>query len=242
MNLKELIRRTLMALHIDASQNLKYDRLTDKIITGHLKPASNCVDVGCHKGEILERMLHCSPKGRHFAFEPLPDMYASLQSRFGAKASVYPYALSNTSGDKMTFNRVKNAPAYSGLRRRNYDDLEYAEVEQIEVDVRRLDEVIPEDVPIDLIKIDVEGGDYNVLQGAERIVMRDHPLVIFEFGLGGADHYGVTPADVYNLMAERYGYRLFTLEGYIKRQSHLSEAALDLLYTEGKEYYFVADL
>lgn len=238
--MKEQIRKLLIALHIDATQNLKYDRLTDKIIVGHLKPASNCIDVGCHKGEILERMLHCSPQGHHYAFEPLPDMYQSLQQRFGTKATIYPYALSNVSGDKLTFNCVRNAPAYSGLKQRSYDDLKFADVEQIAVDVRRLDDVIPDDVSIDLIKIDVEGGDYNVLQGAERIVRQYHPLVIFEFGLGGADHYGVKPEDVYHLMVDSYGYRLFTLEGFIKKQPPLTLAALQALYTAGKEYYFVA--
>lgn len=238
--IKDLIRKTLITLHLDLTQNLRYDRLTDKIMVSHLRPQSNCVDVGCHKGEILERMLHCSPQGHHYAFEPLPDMYRSLQERFGDKASIFPYALADTSGDKITFNLVANAPAYSGLRQRSYDDLPEARVEQIEVDVRRLDDVVPEGTQIDFIKIDVEGGDYNVLRGASRIIGESKPLIIFEFGLGGADHYGVTPADLFALMAGQYGYNLYTLDSYLKRRPPLTEETLTHLYTTAKEYYFVA--
>jgi FkbM family methyltransferase len=240
MHLKEILRKILIALHIDATQNLRYDRLTDKIIVNHLQADSNCVDVGCHKGEILERMLQCSPSGHHFAFEPLPDLYASLQSRFGSKAEIFPYALSDMSGDKITFNRVKNAPAYSGLRQRAYDDLPHAEVECIEVDVRRMDDVIPANMPIDFIKIDVEGGDYHVLKGAERIIKENHPLVIFEFGIGGADHYGITPTAMYQLMVGQYNYHIYTLDNYVKGRKALSESEFQTLYNDASEYYFIA--
>ena len=240
MTIKDFSRRILVALHLDLTKNLHYDRLTERIMALHLRRDSNCVDVGCHKGEILERMLHYSPEGRHYAFEPLPGMYRSLQERYGTRACIFPYALAEVSGSRVTFNVVANAPAYSGLRQRAYDDLPEAKVEQIEVEVRRLDEVVPEGVRVDFIKIDVEGGDYNVLKGASRIILECRPLVVFEFGLGGADRYGVSPHDLYDLVAGRYGYGLYTLDDYVRRRPPLTEERLTRLYGEGREYYFVA--
>lgn len=37
---------------------------------------------------------------------------------------------------------------------------------------------------VHLVKIDVEGAEYNALLGAERLIRRDHPLIVFEFGPG----------------------------------------------------------
>ena len=239
-NIKTILRKVLIWLHIDLTQNLRYDRLTDKIMAAYLQSDSNCVDIGCHKGEILEKMIELSPNGSHFAFEPIPDMYQSLQSRFSGKAKIFPYAIGETSGDKVTFNIVTNAPAYSGLRQRSYDDLKEAQIKQIEVDERRLDDVLPQDVKIDFIKIDVEGGDYNVLKGAKRVIEENKPLLIFEFGLGGADRYGVTPAELYNLVCGEYGYAIYTLDGYTKSLSPLSEADLTKFFYDAIEYYFVA--
>lgn len=239
MKIKNIVRNLLINLHLDVSQNIKYDRLTKEIMKRELRKGSNCIDVGCHKGEILQQILHYSPDGQHFAFEPLPDLYATLETEFKGRAHVFPYALSETDNIQTTFTRVVNAPAYSGLRRRNYDDIRDVQTEEIQVPVRRLDHVVT-DIPIHFIKIDVEGGDYNVLQGAEQILEQYHPLLLFEFGKGGADYYGVTPADMYHLLVNQHGYNIFTLQDFTKQRSALTLLQLDDLFTTGKEYYFVA--
>src|SRR5690606_32774538 len=107
---------------------------------------SNCIDVGCHKGEILHFILKYAPQGRHFAFEPIPTFYNRLQTKFGSKAHIYPFALSDSNG-QTTFNWVKNAPAFSGLKQRTYL-VKNPDIEVIPVKIRMLDELIPQDVQI----------------------------------------------------------------------------------------------
>jgi len=51
--IKELIRKILIGLRIDLTKNIYYDRLTLKILDKVVKPNSNCIDIGCHKGEIM---------------------------------------------------------------------------------------------------------------------------------------------------------------------------------------------
>ena len=210
-NLKNILRKILMILHIDLTQNLRYDRLTDTIMKKFLRPNSNCIDIGCHKGEILEKILYHSPKGCHFAFEPIPDMYQSLQSRFGNTAKIFPYALGDTSDNKVTFNIVTNAPAYSGLRQRSYDDLPEAQIKQIEVDERRLDDVLPEGVHIDFIKIDVEGNEKFVLQGAKETLTKYKPLVYCELLRIHSARFGYHPNEVIDYMAE-LGYKCYVMK------------------------------
>ena len=76
---KQYIKALLIFLNLPLTKNLRYDIYTLKILGKILKPASNCVDIGCHKGEILESMLKFSPEGRHYAFEPIPYLFAYLQ-------------------------------------------------------------------------------------------------------------------------------------------------------------------
>ena len=83
MEIKNLIRTSMNFIHLDLTKNLEYDRLTKKILKEHLQKDSNCIDIGCHKGEILEMMLKYSPDGTHYAFEPIPDLYEELLTNYG---------------------------------------------------------------------------------------------------------------------------------------------------------------
>ena len=63
MKFKDFLRETLITLKIDLTKNLEYDRLTKDIIKNYVKENHNCIDIGCHKGEILDLMLKYSPNG-----------------------------------------------------------------------------------------------------------------------------------------------------------------------------------
>jgi len=54
------------------------DQQTLALMNGVLSVDSNCVDVGCHKGFFLRYMLDAAPRGRHFAFEPIPVLFQKL--------------------------------------------------------------------------------------------------------------------------------------------------------------------
>jgi len=81
----------------EEDKNRQYDIQTLEVMKRILHIDSNCVDVGCHQGSILREMLHFAPKGTHFAFEPLPEMYQGLLESFGNLANIhlYDYALSD---------------------------------------------------------------------------------------------------------------------------------------------------
>ena len=69
--MKELIKKALKSLPFDFTLNQRYDRLTRKVIRKVCRPDSHCVDVGCHKGEILDLLLAAAPLGVHYGFEGL---------------------------------------------------------------------------------------------------------------------------------------------------------------------------
>lgn len=237
--IKKLARKILIGLRIPATKNIEYDIYTGKILKTILQPYSNCVDVGAHKGEILDLFLQLAPKGRHVAFEPIPDLYTDLLKKYGSTVEVYPYALSNKTGST-SFNLVIDDPAYSGLQKRKYKK-ENAMIEQIVVEVRTLDDVLANrNAKIDLIKIDVEGGEFDVLKGAEKILSEEKPDIIFECGKGASEFYGTKPQEIFQYL-NALGYSVFTLHNFL----HPKNGALNLVdfclaFNTGKEYYFIA--
>jgi FkbM family methyltransferase len=237
MSVKEKVRYLLNVLHLDITQNLKYDRLTKKIIKEQVLSGSNCIDIGCHKGEILEILLSQAPKGIHFAFEPLPSFYDELIKKFKKKAIIFPYALADKSGETV-FHFVKNAPAYSGIQKRKYA-IQEPDIEKIHVKVKQLDEIIPENVKIDFIKIDVEGGEFDVLKGGTNLLKKYKPLLIFEFGKGASDFYNVKPNELFKFLTD-LNYSIYTLNNFANQHAPFNIDSFEKVYEKNKEYYFVA--
>ena len=234
--LKDWARKILWTLHLDVTRNLRYDRLTWKVMQSHLHPDSNAIDVGCHKGEVLDWILAFAPHGRHWAFEPLPHLSAALRKKFGDRVQVVEAALSDQVG-KTKFQFVKDSPAYSGILRREYTT-DTPNIEELEVAMSTLDEQVGA-AKIDLIKVDVEGGEWAVLAGGSSVIQRDRPLIIFEFGKGASEYYGTTPEKMWALLTG-WGYSLYDLKSYVKKDVPLTEATLALAFSTGSEYYFVA--
>jgi FkbM family methyltransferase len=239
MIFKQLIKDLLVLLNLPVTKNLRYDSYTLKILGKILKPGSNCVDIGCHKGEILDTILKFSPYGRHYAFEPIPYLFDYLKEKFKTKnISLYSVALFDSKG-KTSFQHVINDPAYSGIRRRKYTTKD-VEIDEMTVETDLLDNIIPENEPIDFIKIDVEGAEYGVLRGSLKTVKRCKPTIIFEFGLGAADYYETKPEALFSLITEECEMQISTLHSFLKGLQSLKMNQFCELYHTGKEYYFVA--
>ncbi len=203
-----------------------------------LKQDSNTVDIGCHKGEILQILIDLSPSGKHVAFEPLPDFFNFLKNKFGKVAKIYPYALSDQNG-VTTFQHVRNAPAFSGIKKRQYL-VDNPEIEELEVQMKTLDDVLDPDVKIDFVKIDVEGGELAVLKGGKQILSKYQPYIVFECGLGASDYYGTSGKEIYNFLSNEVGLNLSTLRGFIKKGKPLSEMEFEACFNSNSDYYFVA--
>lgn len=236
--MKEIIKKIIKSLPVAFTRNQRYDQLTKKIIKSVCKPESNCVDVGCHKGEMTDLMKKFAPNGKHFGFEPIPELYAFLVEKYkDTNVKIYDFALSNTYGTA-TFNYVVSNPSYSGLIKRKYDK-PHEEDTSIVVKTEKLDTVIPLNTKIDLIKIDVEGGELLVLEGATELLKRDKPVVIFEHGIGASDYYGSSPDKIHHLFSS-CKMKIFTLENFLNKGKHLNLAEFEKQYYNQINYYFVA--
>jgi FkbM family methyltransferase len=172
---------------------------------------ANAIDVGAHGGDVLADIVRIAPHGQHIGFEPLPHLAAQLQRRH-PNVSVRSVALSDTTGTA-TFTHVLDRPGWSGLRPRPTPDGDGARTATITVATQRLDDALPPGYVPALIKVDVEGAELQVLEGAQSTLANHHPILVFEHGLGSADHYGTRPEQVHDLLTD-HGYRVFDLQGH----------------------------
>jgi len=235
--MKQTIKNIVKKIPIDFTKNQKYDTLTIKIMKIVLEKNSTFVDVGCHKGEVLTKAVNIAPNGLHYGFEPIPDLAQNLAKNFNF-CEIRNIGLSTERGTSK-FNYVKTNPAYSGIKQRSYPGEE--EIEEIEIEIDSLDNQLYDASRVDMIKIDVEGGELNVLRGAVKTISKFTPVVIFEFGLGAAEFYGTEPEDIWNFFQEN-NYSLFTLKNFVARTEALDETTFAQIYKKNEEYYFAAKI
>lgn len=236
--IKDFIKKLINLSPIPLTKNHKYDILTKRIIN-RLPQSSNCIDVGCFKGEILDLMKNAAPKGQHFGIEPIPSQFDYLSQKYmnTKNCKVFNIAASNATGVS-EFNFVQSNPSYSGLRKRDYDKPNEIDT-TIKVKTDLLDNVIPSDVSIALIKIDVEGAELLVLEGASKIIEKYKPIVVFEHGMGASNHYGTSPAMIFDYFHNK-SMRLSTLDNYLSKKNTLTKVEFEKQYYDKVNYYFIA--
>jgi len=239
--LKRLIKKAAYRLY-DFTDSVfkgsidKYDPQTLRVIRQYLRPDSNTIDVGAHLGHILREIIKTAPQGKHYAIEPIPHLFQGLKKNFGKKVTVLDYALSDKPGTA-EFNLFVDKPALSGFKKRT--DFGEQKVTRFTVNTERLDNLIPPETRIDLIKIDVEGAEMIVLEGARGLLKRDRPIVLFEFGSFSGGMYDTDPGRVYDIFSES-GIQVSVIEYFLKKMKGFSREELIGQYQKGYNYFFIA--
>lgn len=229
-----LIKRSRgIRIPFDLVKNEIYDRQATEVMSRVLSVDSNCIDIGCHKGDFLRTFLKYAPQGRHFAFEPIPKLADRLRVEFPS-VQVFDLALSDASG-KAAFYVVPAAPALSGLHSRDF--IRRTELRQkIRVKTERLDAVIPTGTKVAFIKMDVEGAEGLVIAGALDTIVKNRPFIIFEHGMQSSAVFGTTSEDIYDLLVGRCGLRISLLRSWLFRMPPLSKRE----FAAQSEWYFLA--
>jgi FkbM family methyltransferase len=192
----------------DAHDNLNMRRL----IAFVLHEDDSCIDVGANMGGLLAEICRAAPRGRHVAFEPIPHLGEELAARF-PDVEVRCAAASNRFGTA-TFAHVRGAAeGWSGLKFRPNPAIDVRDVEEITVQLEPIDEVIDRALAPRLLKIDVEGAEQQVIEGAMRTIAAHRPVIVFEHGAGSANVFDTGPDDIWRLLVEQAGLRIFDLDG-----------------------------
>lgn len=164
--------------------------VTDSVVLGirqYLAEDFVCVDVGASIGLFSLALSLLVPGGKVYALEPSPSSYASLSANLAVNGvenvEAFQLAATNISGT-LSFNDIPQFSAGSFPVTPEFRAMAEAMSSRVmEVSAVSLDDFVSEHQVerLDLIKIDVEGGELAVLEGARDTLARDRPLVVMEF-------------------------------------------------------------
>ncbi len=146
-----------------------------KLLPHLLDRNKNSVDVGANKGVYTYWMQRYS---RHvYAYEPNPKIFKILRAGARGNVTASPIALSNTAG-RSVLRVPRTAKGYSNQGASLNHEKVGPSFGEVTVETRRLDDENLENVGF--IKIDVEGHEFAVLEGARATIGRDRPTLLME--------------------------------------------------------------
>lgn len=149
-------------------------------IRQHLRPGDIACDVGANKGSFIYWLSCWCRDGRVVAFEPQPELARALVNVCRAiqlsNVNVEAKAVYSHSGDQDLFVPEGHQPGASLTQLAK----EAESFTTLSVPVVTLDEYFDASDRVTLLKIDVEGAEFGVLKGAERILRQHAPLLVFE--------------------------------------------------------------
>ncbi len=148
-----------------------------------LRPGDTFLDVGAFHGVYsVVAGKRVTSRGRVIAFEPSPRDRRRLQLHLRwngiRSARVEPFAVSSTASETSFFQVVSGDPTRNGLKPPASED----SVARITVQAISLDQYVAEAglQRVDVMKLDVEGGELEVLRGAAAMFEKFRPILICE--------------------------------------------------------------
>ena len=198
-------------------------------------------DIGAEDGQSCERYSKLFTKPILHAFEPRPDQFGIMKSKFNDKKNIY---LNNVAVGSKTeikkFNQIKGGGRSSFLKS-TVDNL--SNQTQIDVQVITIDEYVNKNniKRINLLKIDTQGYEDEVLKGAqETLKLNKIDIIEIELILGNMYEKTLSFNEIENLIYP-YGYKFFALtctntETYSLNLWKLPELQFDVIYTSNVIY------
>lgn len=133
----------------------------------------DCVlDVGANRGQFARELRGIGFAGNIISFEPLPDVFDMLQAEFEGDAKWRGYNFALGGDHEFTFINVHETSLMSSLLETVGDT---KGVRKQEIEVRRLDSILPElvsrlGVSGVFLKMDTQGYDLEVFKGASQCI------------------------------------------------------------------------
>jgi FkbM family methyltransferase len=154
-------------------------------LANKIRPGDAAVDVGAHKGGFLYWLRHhVGPTGQVYGFEPQPVLARYLEEIVAMQGwdnvTIEPAGLSSRSGKMDLFVPATGGQPSPGASLSPADPA--APHYSVQVPVVTLDDYFRgRTAPrVTFIKCDCEGHELEVFRGAESLLRRDHPVLLFE--------------------------------------------------------------
>ncbi|MES2877237.1 MAG: FkbM family methyltransferase [Pseudomonadota bacterium] len=184
------------------------EAMEKEIIMKLISHCKNVVDVGANIGWYTLNFGKLENIEKIYSFEPIPYTFAYLKKHVEfnkiSKAEIFNIGLSNEIGQKNFFwtTEETGSSSMANIRERN-------NIEIVKCEINTLDNFLSDkNIVIDFLKIDVEGAELFVLEGAATCIEEHKPIIFSELLRKWSAKFNYHPNDVINLL-KKAGYSVY---------------------------------
>jgi len=191
-----------------------YETATIELIRRVLRRDDVVFDVGANIGWYTVNMASAVPHGTCHAFEPMPPTMERLRANcelngIGANVRFNQVALGYEQGEVTLHSFDSLGHGHNSLSTRGRTDFTSWAVPMTTLDCYITESGIDR---VDLVKMDVEGAEMGVMQGASQLFALDLPPAwIIELNDETSREFGYTPPDILEFVASRGEYSFFRI-------------------------------
>lgn len=209
--------------------DIKSEAVVQQMLNKYLCQGDTFIDIGANFGlHTLYAAKLVGIKGNVFAFEPVASNLNLLQRHIALNAvehqvKVVPKAVSNSSEPFLNFYLPTDEVAVTASLSPAVNNGKNVQVANV-----RLDDFWQNiDLPIQLIKIDVEGAELEVLRGAENLLKKWKPNLLIEVHGFALPNFGTNLAEFREFLAS-FGYTEYCLS----EESFVNEEYFQAIYLQ----------
>jgi FkbM family methyltransferase len=188
-----------------------------------VKQGDSVLDLGANFGQYAFYLSKAvGETGRVYSFEPIPYTFQTcclVLEKLGIKNAEIINKGCGNENNKITFSiplqesgAFAAGQSYIGTRNDEHEGKEkqvrWQGTKDIECEIIRIDDFLPNLANLSLIKADVEGAELFAFQGAEKLIDKYLPTIICEINPWFLDGFGVKLNDLTDLFFSK-GYKMF---------------------------------
>ncbi|MCC5832535.1 MAG: FkbM family methyltransferase [Chlamydiales bacterium] len=205
--------------------NLGFYEEEENLIYSIISKNNVCFDIGTNIGWFSLHLAQKKPGIQIHAFEPLPAVFNNFKKNLNLNnfEGIHPYKLGfSNKEDVLDLHFSPSLTALSSIKQ-----LFPEQTSKIKCKFITLDSFVEANhiQNIDLLKIDVEGAELLVIEGAKNTLHQFNPVLFLEIYEGWTSYYEYTPDDLIQKLAD------FDYECFIYNQKKLLKVDM---YEEGK--------
>jgi FkbM family methyltransferase len=224
-------------VELSLHENGTYEEGVIHFMKQHLVPGDIFIDVGANIGWlscIAAQLI--KENGKVLAFEAHPETIGLLNENIHLNSfqniEVFSVALGNKNGQTELFD----APEQN----RGGASAVFSSEKVHVVPTQKLDDIISVNVVPKIVKIDVEGFEPEVVEGAMQTLQKHLPILIIELTWRTAQHTERSRSLI-ELLVKNLGYHMFRLKGGKERRSTLVPCRLDEWLPKDDNLIFIHD-